>query len=157
MLFSMTHKNHKNLTSEQIIKYVIDRNQKRAQFFEILLKFIGICLNKEIRMIFENPWSEQTHLKEAFLKKPDVIDNNRMTRGDFFVKPTGFWFWNCQPTNGCTVQHDKQKVRLMWQPKNPTPGTCSEERSMISPDYARNWICDFVLGKKQDIGQLSLF
>ena len=27
----------------------------------------------------------------------------------------------------------------------------------ISPDYARNFICDFILGKKQDIGQLSLF
>ena len=28
-------------------------------------------------------------------------------------------------------------------------GLCSEERSLISPDYARNWICDFVLGKSQ--------
>lgn len=28
-------------------------------------------------------------------------------------------------------------------------GLCSEERSMISPDYARNWICDFILGKVQ--------
>lgn len=31
------------------------------------------------------------------------------------------------------------------------------ERSMISPDYARNFICDFILGKQQDIGQLNLF
>jgi hypothetical protein len=23
------------------------------------------------------------------------------------------------------------------------------ERSMISPDYARNFICDFILGKEQ--------
>ena len=36
-------------------------------------------------------------------------------------------------------------------------GICDEERSMISPDYARNFICDFILGKKQDIGQLTLF
>ena len=28
-------------------------------------------------------------------------------------------------------------------------GTCSEERSMISPDYARNFICDFIIGKSQ--------
>lgn len=34
---------------------------------------------------------------------------------------------------------------------------CSEERSLISSDYARNWICDFILGKTQNIGQLSLF
>lgn len=36
-------------------------------------------------------------------------------------------------------------------------GICSEERSMISPDYARNFICDFIIGKKQEINQLSLF
>lgn len=36
-------------------------------------------------------------------------------------------------------------------------GLCSEERSMISPDYARNFICDFILGKDQKINQLSLF
>lgn len=28
-------------------------------------------------------------------------------------------------------------------------GLCSEERSLISPDYARNFICDFILGRKQ--------
>jgi hypothetical protein len=31
----------------------------------------------------------------------------------------------------------------------PKAGMCSEERSMISPDYARNFICDFILGKQQ--------
>ena len=33
----------------------------------------------------------------------------------------------------------------------PCAGLCSEERNMISPDYARNWICDFVLGKDQHL------
>ena len=40
----------------------------------------------------------------------------------------------------------------------PKAGLCSEERSLISPDYARNWICDFVLGKYQpEISGESLF
>lgn len=34
---------------------------------------------------------------------------------------------------------------------------CSEERSIISTDYARNFICDFILGKKQQVQQLNLF
>jgi hypothetical protein len=34
-------------------------------------------------------------------------------------------------------------------------GICSEERSMISPDYARNFICDFILGKVQKQEQLQ--
>ena len=28
-------------------------------------------------------------------------------------------------------------------------GLCDEDRSMISPDYARNFICDFILGREQ--------
>jgi hypothetical protein len=32
-----------------------------------------------------------------------------------------------------------------------------EERSMISPDYARNFICDFIIGKEQVGTQLNLF
>lgn len=36
-------------------------------------------------------------------------------------------------------------------------GVCSEDRSMISGDYARNFICDFVIGKEQKITQRSLF
>ena len=41
--------------------------------------------------------------------------------------------------------------------ENPKAGLCSEERSMISPDYARNFICDFILGKEQVGTQLSIF
>ena len=33
--------------------------------------------------------------------------------------------------------------------KSKQSGLCSEESSMISPDYARNFICDFILGKEQ--------
>jgi hypothetical protein len=45
----------------------------------------------------------------------------------------------------------------MKLPPAPKAGLCSEERSMISPDYARNFICDFILGKEQKLTQLSLF
>ena len=41
--------------------------------------------------------------------------------------------------------------------KGKRKGLCSEERSMISPDYARNFICDFILGKEQKNSQLTLF
>jgi hypothetical protein len=36
------------------------------------------------------------------------------------------------------------------------PGICNEERSLISPVYARNFICDFILGKEQVGSQLQL-
>lgn len=100
-------------------------------------------------MVMENPWSEQTFLKTNFITNPSVIDKNRLLRGDNFVKPTAYWFVNCEPTNGSSLQPKQKGVNICWKPKNKTAGMCSEERSAITPDYARNFICDFIIGKKQ--------
>jgi hypothetical protein len=108
-------------------------------------------------MIFENPYSLNHFLKFGFLKPPTIIDKDRTRRGDFFVKPTGFWFWNCEPTYGESFQEPKKRKSVIWSKKAKKSGLCSEERSMISPDYARNFICDFIIGKKQEIGKLYLF
>jgi hypothetical protein len=118
---------------------------------------IGVCLCRGLRIVMENPWAEQTFLKANFIQAPSVIDENRMMRGDFFVKPTAYWFFGCEPTHGFTCQNDKQQKVVFKMKQAKEAGLCSEERSMISPDYARNFICDFILGKKQEIGQLSLF
>lgn len=167
--------NHFQYFNKTIIgagKYIIDRVEKREQFYKTLMKFCFVCIDKGIKMVFENPWAENTYLKGNFLKKPDIIDEDRTRRGDYFVKPTAFWFFNFQPTNLFTYQpcdikdrryfaihqsqiKSKPKDKIAWASK--TSGICSEERSMIHPNYARNWICDFILGKKQNIGQLSLF
>jgi hypothetical protein len=155
--YSLTQRDYKTWTTKKIIENVIDRNRKRSEYFEILNKFCGIVLDKGLRMVFENPYSMNHFLKFGFLKPPSIIDEDRTRRGDFFIKPTGFWFWNCEPTYGESFQEQKKRKSVLWSKKAKEKGLCSEERSMISPDYARNFICDFILGKKQEIGQLSLF
>lgn len=107
-------------------------------------------------MIFENPITD-SFLNHYFLKTPTIKDNNRMMRGDYYKKPTGYWFWNCEPTNGFTIQNDKQQKIINKCKSSPKAGLCSEERSLIHPDYARNFICDFILGKEQPNTQLTLF
>ena len=155
--FSMTQRDYKNWPIQKIVKNIIERNKNRSNFFEILNKFCAVCLTKSLKMVFENPWSENHFLKFGFLKPPSLIDNDRTRRGDFFVKPTAYWFWNCEPTHGQSFKEPKQKKSILWARQAKQTGMCSEERSMISPDYARNFICDFIIGKKQEIGQLSLF
>ena len=156
MWFNINHRDYKKWNIAKITDYMIEKNNKRSYFYEILLKFVSVCLQRGIMMIFENPIMGQTFLR-VFLKQPDVIDNNRMIRGDYMIKPTAYWFWNCEPTIGKSFQKDKDRVSPMNLKKSYSKGLCSEERSMISPDYARNFICDFILGKKQDISQLTLF
>lgn len=160
MWYSLTTKDYEKWDTNEIFKYMLQKNQSRANMYALLCKFVCVCICKKIRMIFENPWALNTYLKQnVFLKRPDIIDMDRSRRGDFMIKPTAFWFWNCEPEHGFTYQQTAQN--LIKNPgklkKAPRRGLCSEERSMISPDYARNFICDFILGKKQQIGQLSLF
>ena len=154
------HKNFKNFSIKEKTDYIIDRAEKRELFWRTAIKMISICKQRNLRIIMENPWSEQTFLKSNFIEPPTIIDSNRRLRGDYFVKPTAYWFINCKNTEGQTFQSPKKLLtENHYGSAKPINGerVCSEERSMISPDYARNFICDFILGKKQNLGQLSLF
>lgn len=158
MVFSLTNVNFKNMDDDTKFNKILKQADDRNDYFKRLIKFCGYCLMNDIRMVFENPHGTISYLKTSFLKPPSIIDYDRTTRGDFFRKPTAYWFWNCEPTNGETIQilHKAKSVKKDAKGSGQA-GLCSEERSMISPDYARNFICDFILGKKQDIGQLTLF
>jgi len=156
MSFYLNCVNYRCLSDEEKIKEILKRSDSRKEFYDRLIKFCGVCLKKGIRLIVENPWSEQTYLKANFIKAPDIVDMNRMERGDYFKKPTAYFYFNCEPTHLHTIQYDKKQKTIMSARGGSEAGLCSEERSMISPDYARNFICDFVIGKKQQIGQMNL-
>lgn len=130
----------------------------REHFFIVLMKLFAVVARKGLRLIVENPWntSGSTYLQTNFIE-PTIIDNNRQMRGDYFRKPTAYWFVNIEPTNGASFQTPKEKKVVSLCKEGKGDGLCSEERSLISPDYARNFICDFILGKQQKHSIPSLF
>lgn len=155
---SLNSVNYRFLSDAEAIDKIIERQNARNEYLVRLTKFVGVCLRRNLRMIFENPITG-SFLNNYFLKQPTIKDTNRMMRGDYYKKPTGYWFWNCEPTHGETIQRDK-KQKLIDQAESrwtQKAGICSEERSLISPDYARNFICDFIIGKEQVGSQLQLF
>lgn len=164
MNMTLSHYVAKHGSLDGVGTYILARAQKRQLFLELLLKFCFTCIDRKIMMIFENPYSVNTYLKNGFIKPPDIVDNNRMERGDYFVKQTGYWFFNCAPCRCKTAQMtppDKRRYIPMHMDEyrrhralnhtivgnNSKTGICSAGRSMISPDYARNFIADFILGE----------
>lgn len=161
---------------DEIYRKLKKAADERHEFYILALKMHAVVEIRGLRMIMENPWATTNYTNYFWFMKPSVIDYNRRLRGDYFQKPTAYWFTNCEPTSGCTLQPCSKRLEKTtgissWR-KKPVPkkydknkiakgskktGLCSEERSMISPDYARNFICDFILGKDQKINQLSLF
>ena len=157
MGFSFGCKNYRKLSDKEKADAILERSHNREYFFGLAVKMLTVAKMRGLRLIMENPWAEQTFLKANFVMPPTLVDNNRMLRGDYFVKPTAYWFINCKPTYGLTEQKDKKAKTINKAKPGIRAGICSEERSMISPDYARNFICDYILGKEQKETQLNLF
>lgn len=164
-------------------KTLRQQSQERFQFYDLALKLTAICQIRKLRMIMENPWHPTNFTNHFWFMRVSLIDKDRTRRGDFFRKPTAYWYVNCTPTYGESYQPTppskvktitagsgaaKTKKKLkhsisndeldkMYIDHKSAGGICDEERSMISPDYARNFICDFIIGKKQRHTLPSLF
>ena len=155
--FTEEEKNYKSLETKEKYDKILERADNRNYYYKLLYKMIGVCRLRGLRIIIENPYSTLHFLHNNFLKEPSIIDHDRTKRGDFFKKPTGYWFFNCSPTYGRSFQKPKKKLRVIDAKPASKAGLCSEERSLISPDYARNFVCDFVIGKEQRYSERDLF
>jgi hypothetical protein len=163
---------------DRIYEYLEKEAKERHFFYLVALHMHAVVEMRGLRMIMENPWNEINYTNHFWFKDPSVIDKDRTLRGDLMKKPTAYWYTNCEPTFGMTIQITPQEKRMVCGAGSSNTaekrrierergrsvgkgsnnsGICSEERSMISPDYARNFICDFILGKEQKNTQLQLF
>lgn len=149
MFFEATNFAWRNLDMSDKLDKIIDRAYERQRYYMILLKFVAVCERRQLRCIIENPYNAHHYLRFNFPYRPAVIDMNRRLRGDYFKKPTQYFFINCTPAGKTSVQFDK--------PKRFINNVSTIERSMISPDYARNFICDHILGINSGHTQPLLF
>ena len=157
MNFGWYSHNYVKLSTKEKADCILARSKNRERFFRLAVEMFAVAEMKGLRLIMENPWSLQTFLKSNFIVPPTLIDNDRSRRGDYYKKPTAYWFWNCVPTQGETLQQAYKPKMILDLPNERGGGLCSEVRSMISPEYARNFICDFILGKEQIGTQLNIF
>lgn len=120
-------------------------SQERFQLYDLALKLTALCQIKGLRMVMENPWHPTNFTNHFWFMRASVIDKDRTRRGDYFVK------------RKMKKKMDKDVVDKIFIDKKTENGVCDTERSMIHPDYARNFICDFILGKKQQHTLQTLF
>lgn len=152
LLFRAVHTSQRRKELFNIMRENIPLSQERQRFFETLLRFVVIVLERNLQMVLENPWNtnRSTYLQVNF-PEPSIIDTNRALRGDYYVKPTAYWFFNCEPTEGESYQDKNDNPLIVYKQKgeHQETGVCDSERSAISPAYAKNFIADFLLGNKR--------
>lgn len=105
----------------------------------LITKLAIVCLNKKIKLMIENPYGHDHYLKTYWAIKPKIIDFNRMQRGDYYKKPTQYWFFNFEPSNNLILEGINIKTQKLIKYSNKV------NRSMISPDYANRFIREFLL------------
>lgn len=149
MFFCGTNYNFRQMDKVQVLDAIMERAQLRNDYYITLLKLCRIVESRNLRMVVENPYNAHHYWRFNFPYKPAVIDMNRRLRGDYFKKPTQYLFVNCEPAGKVSLQMDKPIEYVME--KNEIG------RSLISPDYAHNFICDYILGIKGEHTQPTLF
>ena len=157
MAFSWTSINYRGKNTKQKTDIILQRAKNREYFFSLAVMMLAVADMRGLRLIMENPWSEQTYLKANFVAPPTFVDMDRTKRGDFYPKPTAYWFVNCKHTYGYSFQRPVKRKTIVSSKAAKKQGLCSQERSEISPDYARNFICDFIIGKVQPNTLPTLF
>lgn len=158
MLFCGTSRNFSNVAKIGVLDYIIERSDKRQYFYKVLLMLCRICVQHSIPLIVENPYSCNQYLYNNFPFKP-YIDRDRTKRGDHFHKPTQYFFINCEPSYDLTTVQQCKNIKKINQLPGRHNGSrfTGKERSEISPDYARNFICDRILNIRQPHTTPTLF
>lgn len=129
----------KNWSDEKKIKYAMKLHSELEEMYQLFSKLCLIALDRGLKLIIENPYSPQHHLVNYFPIKAKYIDYNRRIKGDYYKKPTQFWFINCEPhCNLFFEPRDNHQVKKVSE-------ECKVERSMISKEYARNFIREIIL------------
>ena len=145
---------YKNYTVEQKCEVAMRRHRKLSLFYEILNKLVIVCQRKKLRLVIENPLSTSgTHyLTHFWCLKPQIIDKDRTQNGDYFKKPTQYWFIGLEPKRNLVFE-PLQQVDVMKQRyvKNDNKLGIDRKtvRSMIHPQYANRFIRQYLIDESE--------
>jgi hypothetical protein len=148
----------KNWSWQDKMRNSMKLQKELTEMYDLVNKLFIICLDRGLKLIMENPYSAQHHLKQYWCYPPAIIDRDRRDRGDYYKKPTQYWFVNCEPKYNFIFEALNYNA-IEGQKVLKTMSKCNYEhtgakdrktaRSMIHPDYANRFIREYILDGKE--------
>lgn len=141
-------------SDEQKMQYDMKLMDELRDMYLLVNKLFIVCIRKNIKLIVENPYSEEHFLRRYWCIQPSIIDRDRRDRGDYYKKPTQYWFINRKPSNNFIFEAISQNSikckdanRMMKKEHYEIMGAKNKKiaRSMIHPDYANRFIREFII------------
>ena len=142
LLFNQVANQYSYKSDYDKITSAMQLERERYDFFTIFCKMVQVCILRNIRLVIENPYSNYHYLVRYFPIKSKVIDFDRRTRGDYFKKPTQYWFINCEPSYNYDSLFRVQNIHAV---SKKVSSCCTRVRSEISSEYAHQFIQEFIL------------
>lgn len=92
-----------------------------------------------VRCVIENPYQTDHYLVRYCPLKSDYLIMDRSKYGDYFKKPTQFWFLNCEPRNNLVAMscESKSAKKIIRKERGIN-------RSLISKEFIRVFLSEIV-------------
>ena len=132
-------------TDKEKLELCIKLHRERSTLYEKICQLVIVCIDKGIRMVIENPYSAQHYLKQYWCLKPKVIDTDRTIEGDYYKKPTQYWFINFEPKNNFLFDPIEYVETRRIEHEITKEQSRQVRRSMIHPQYADRFIRRFII------------
>lgn len=114
--------------------------QELNYYYVLITKLVLICIQRKLKLVIENPYSTQHYLVKYRCLKPALIIGDRRDMGDFYKKPTMFYFVNCEPKNNFIFE-----PKIINEKKVISNVNNQVERSIISKDFANRFIREYLI------------
>ena len=150
MCFRGTANQQKSMSLESKLQYDLKLHKELHDLYNYITKLAIVCVRKQIPLIIENPYSTTHYLVKYWCIPYTILDTDRTKNGDYYRKPTQYWFINCEPKNNFIFEPlEHVETRIIQYQKNENGLDRQVLRSMIHPQYAKRFIKEFIVEEKK--------
>ena len=141
-----------NFSDVRKLEYSMKLHEELHRLYMLICKLFVISNRGGWRMIVENPYTQPHYLTMYFPIKPAVIDKDRRENGDFYKKPTQYWFVNCKPEQNMFFEPIEAVPTHTIAKAEKMEGIQSKQvkRSLMHPQYARRMIMSYITDLEGD-------
>lgn len=80
----------KKWDNKRKMKNCMKLQSELTELYNLVNMLFILCIDKGLRLIVENPFSEEHYLRRYWCIPPTIIDKDRRIRGDYYKKPSQF-------------------------------------------------------------------
>lgn len=136
----------KNWSIEKKLECCIKYQNELTELYILLCQMVIVCVKRGLKLVIENPYTAPHYLTTYWCIRASLIDKNRKKNGDYFKKPTQYWFINIKPNNNLVFESlEYVETRTIEHERKRDGKGQKTSRSMMHPQYASRFIRQYIL------------